>query len=119
MNNNIHNIKSSIGNIISAATGAVAATTTLAADITGAAAAAVTATPEVGKALLMTPFSAAEGYIMETDGLSQEEAKAIAERYISQPASVTVAQAARASGKLAAALFADEPTNDDNANTVK
>lgn len=117
MSNNIKNITKSVSNTTSAATGAVATATELLADGTELMSTSVKATPAVLKALLTSPFAAAKGYLMEAEGMSAEDAELAAYRYIKQDVALTITEASEGAGKVVAALFDDEDSDDNNANT--
>jgi len=78
MSNNIKNIKKAVGNTVSAATGVVAVGTEVVADSSSLISNSIGATPAVLKALLVSPFSAAKGYLMEAEDLTEEQAEAVA-----------------------------------------
>ena len=69
MSNNIKNIKKAVGNTVSAATGVVTVGTEVVADSSSLISNSIGATPAVLKALLVSPFSAAKGYLMEAEGV--------------------------------------------------
>ena len=108
MSNNIKNVAKSVSNILSAATSIVAVSTEVLADSTGMVSNSVSSTPKVMKALLVTPFSAAKGYLMEAEGLSSEEAELVAFHYIKQDVATTIAEAGEGAGKLVATMFEDD-----------
>jgi len=110
MSNNIKNIKKAIGNTIGAATSTVAVTTEAVADSSGLLANSIASTPAVLKAVLVSPFSAAKGYLMEAEGLSAEEAQTAAFKYLEQDVAVTIARGGEGVGKLLASLLEDEDT---------
>jgi hypothetical protein len=113
---NVNNIKRAISNTFTAAVSIVAVSTEVLADTSGFVAGSISSTPGVIKETLRTPFNAAEGYL-EAEGLGQEEAHAIAFKYLEQDAATTIAQAGRGAGSLVSAMFADLPEDDNNANT--
>jgi len=108
MSSNIKNIKKAIGNTIGAATSTVAVTTEAVADSSGLLANSIASTPAVLKALLVSPFSAAKGYLIEAEGLSEEQAQAAAFHYLNQSVATTIAQTSEGVGKLTASLFEDD-----------
>lgn len=110
--NNVRNIKRSVGNTLNAATGAVAVTTEVIADASELLANSISQTPAVLKALLHSPFSAAKGYLMEAEGLSEQEAEAVAFHYLNQDLSTTIREGSEGVGKLTAALFEDDDSDD-------
>ncbi len=59
---------------------------------------------------MVSPFSAAKGYLMEADNLSEEQAEAVAFKYLAQDVATTIQEVGEGSGKLAAQLFEDEET---------
>lgn len=113
MSNNIRNIKRSINNTVHAVTSTVAVGTEVIADSSELIANSIGATPTVLKALLSTPFSAAKGYLMEAEGLSEEQAQAAAFHYLEQDFATTVEQAGEGAGKLVAKLFEDMDSDVD------
>jgi len=115
--NNLKNIKTSVSNIISAATSTVAVSTEVVADSSGLLANSIGATPAVLKALLVTPFSAAKGYLMEAEGLTEAQAQEAAFKYLEQDMAVTIEQGGVGAGKLVAMLFEEEEEDDNKANT--
>ncbi|MFK5984811.1 MAG: hypothetical protein QM479_05245 [Pseudomonadota bacterium] len=116
MKTNIRNIKKSVSNIITAAVTTVSVVTELAADTTSLAAKAIAATPKIGKATLLLPFSASEGYLMEADNMSAEEAEEAAFKYVKQEVATTIDQAGESAGKLVAMMFEDD--EDENPITT-
>jgi hypothetical protein len=113
---NLNNIKKSITNTISAATSVVSVSTELMADTSLYISKSIGATPTVLKELAKTPFSAGKGYLMESEGISAEDAEKRAFKYINQEVSVTIREGGEGAGKLLADLFKEETTNDDNAS---
>ena len=65
--------------------------------------------PGVVKATIQLPMAASKGYIMESEGVSAEEAEERAYKYVRQELSRTIQEAGEGSGKLLADLFKDEP----------
>lgn len=116
MSNNIKNIKKAVGSTVSAATGIVAVGTEVVADTSSLISNSISATPSVFKALLMTPFSAAKGYLMQAEELTAEQAEAVAFKYITQDVTTTIQKASEGSGKLIAQLFEEDedPINISN-----
>lgn len=108
MSNNIKNIKKAVGSTVSAATGVVAVSTEVIADSSELISNSISATPAVLKALLMTPFSAAKGYLMEAEKLTAEQAEAVAFKYLTQDVATTVQKASEGSGKLIAQLLDED-----------
>jgi len=108
MSNNIKNITKALGNTITAATGVVSVSTELVADTSGLLANSIGATPAVLKALLSTPFSAAKGYLMEAENMSEEQATKAAFKYLQQDMAVTIDKGGESVGKLIASLFEDD-----------
>lgn len=105
---NIKNIKKAVGNTIGAATSVVAVSTEIVADTSGLVANTIGATPSVLKALLISPFSAAKGYLMEAEGMKPEEAETAAFHYIEQDVAVTIAQGGEGAGKILAQLLDED-----------
>ena len=108
MSNNIKNIKKAVGNTVSAATGVVAVGTEVVADSSSLISNSIGATPAVLKALLVSPFTAAKGYLMEAEDMTAQEAEAVAFHYLKQDVAVTITEASEGAGKLMASLFEDE-----------
>ena len=113
---NVRNIRKSVNNIVTAATSTVAVGTEVVADTTGLISGSIAATPDVLKALLTTPFSAAKGYLIEAEGLTEEQARAVAFKYLEQDLAVTITEVSEGAGKLAAAMFEDDEDDVDNAD---
>ena len=111
MSNNIKNIKKAVGSTVSAATGVVAVGTEVIADSSSLISNSIGATPAVLKALLASPFSAAKGYLMEAEDLTEEQAEKIAYHYIKQDVATTITEAGEGAGKLVAQLLDDEDEN--------
>ena len=108
MSKSINNVKKTVSNTLSATTGALAATSEIMADGTGAISTTIEATPSVLKALLKSPFAAAKGYLMEAEGLTAKEAEAVAFHYIEQDVATTITEAGEGAGKLVAKLFDED-----------
>ena len=105
---NIKNIKKSVGKTVAAVTGTVAVSTEVVADTSGLVANSIASTPAVLKALLVSPFSAAKGYLMEAEGLSEKEARARAFHILEQDVAVTVEKAGEGAGKAIAMLLEED-----------
>ena len=105
---NLNNIKKSIGNTFTAATAVVSVSTELLADTTLYISSGVGATPAVLKELAKSPFSAGKGYLMESEGITAEEAEARAFKYVNQEVSVTIREGGEGAGKLLSNLFKEE-----------
>ena len=108
MSNNIKNIKKAVGSTVSAATGVVAVGTEVVADSSSLISNSIGATPAVLKALLLSPFSAAKGYLMEAEDLTAEQAEAVAFKYLEQDVATTIQEASEGSGKLIAQLLDED-----------
>lgn len=108
MSNSINNVVRASKNIINAATSTISVGAQMVADGTELLNASVVQTPQVLKALLSTPFAAAKGYIMESEGVTAEVAEARAYLYIRQELAVTIEQVGVGSGKLLADLMAED-----------
>jgi len=119
MSNNIRNIKKSISNTLTAVTSVVAVSTEVIADTSGLIAGSIGAAPGVVKAVLATPFSATQGYLMESQGVSEELAHKAAYHILEQDMSVTVEQAGVGVGKLIAMLLEDDEDDANNADKIK
>lgn len=119
MSQNIKNIKKSVSNTVSAITGTVAVSTEVVADASGLLANSIASTPAVLKALLSTPFAAAKGYLMEAEGLTEEQARAAAYVYLEQDFALTVEQAGTGAGRMVAKLFEELSDDDDTADTLE
>ena len=104
----INNIVQATKNILNVAGNSVEVASTLIADGTGVVNQSVSSTPAVLNALLTAPFAAAKGYIMESEGVSGPEAEQRAYRFIRQNLSVTITEAGVGSGKVLAAILAEE-----------
>ena len=68
----------------------------------------VVETPQVMKALLASPFAAAKGYIMESEGVSSDVAEERAYRFVKQELSRTIEEVGVGSGKLLADLLKED-----------
>ena len=77
----------------------------------------VKSAPAVVKALLASPFAAAKGYIMEAEGVSEEEAEERAYKYARQDLSRTIEDAGTGAGKLLAELLKEDLDGVDNVTT--
>jgi len=119
MSKSINNIVRASKNIINAATSTISVGAQMVADGTELLNASVVETPQVMKALLATPFAAAKGYIMESEGVSGDVAEIRAYRYIKQELSVTIEEVGVGSGKLLADLLKEEDIDDAIANKGK
>ena len=108
MSNNIKNIKKAVGSTVSAATGVVAVGTEVVADSSSLISNSISATPAVLKALLLSPFSAAKGYLMEAEDLTAEQAESVAFKYLEQDVATTIEQAGEGTGKILAQLLEDD-----------
>jgi len=108
MSKSINNVVRASKNIINAATSTISVGAQMVADGTELLNASVVEAPQVMKALLSSPFAAAKGYIMESEGVSEEIAEARAYRYIKQELSVTIEEVGVGSGKLLADLLKEE-----------
>jgi hypothetical protein len=113
---NINNIKIALSNTLSAVTGTVAVSTKLVADGATLVSKGVAAAPEVTKEIVQLPFSTTQGYL-EAEGLSEEDAKAIAYKYLEQDVATTVREAGKGGGKLLQAMLADPELDDNKANS--
>ena len=105
---NIKNIKKSISNTFGAVTQVVSVSTELLADTSLFISNSIGATPNVLKSMTQTPFTAARGYIMESEGISKEDAHKRAFKYIDQDVATTIVELSEGSGKLLADLFKEE-----------
>lgn len=108
MSSNIKNIKKAVGSTVSAATGVVAVGTEVVADSSSLISNSIGATPSVLKALLLSPFSAAKGYLMEAEDLTAEQAEVAAFKYLEQDVATTIRETSEGSGKLIAQLFDED-----------
>ena len=108
----ITNVVTAAKNILNTAGNSIEVASTLVADGTGVVNKSVSSTPAVLNALLTAPFAAAKGYIMESEGVSADEAELRAYRFIRQNLSVTIEQAGVGSGKVLAAILAEENMDD-------
>ena len=105
---NMKNISKAVSNTVSAATGIVTVGTEVVADSSSLISNSIGATPAVLKALLVSPFSAAKGYLMEAENLSAEQAELVAYKYIKQDVATTITEASEGSGKLIAQLLDED-----------
>ena len=105
------NLKQAFSHTFSAAATTLVVASKLTADTASFAATSVGSVPAVIKATASSPFSAAEGYIVDDRNISREEAHKIAFKYVEQPLSVTITEASFESGKLLSQLLRDEPTS--------
>ena len=108
MSKSINNIVKASKNIINAATSTISVGAQMVADGTELLNASVVDTPKVMGALLATPFAAAKGYIMESEGVSEEIAEARAYHYLNQQLSTTIEEVGVGSGKLLADLLKED-----------
>jgi hypothetical protein len=113
--NSINNVVKASKNIIHAATSTINVGAKMVADGTELLNASIVETPQVCKALLASPFAAAKGYIMESEGVSEEIAEARAYRYIKQELSRTIEEVGVGSGKLLADMLKEDVADDSEA----
>lgn len=106
--NALNNVVQAVKNVINTVGNSIEVSSTLIADGTGVINKTVSSTPVVLQALLTAPFAAAKGYIMESEGVSEDEAEQRAYRFIRQNLSVTITEAGVGSGKLLADLLKEE-----------
>lgn len=109
-------MKTIVSNSVSVPMSLGATTLNVVADATEYTNKSVGAAPDVVRALLSIPFAAAKGYIMEAEGVSEEEATVRAYRYVEQPVSRTIEDIGTGSGKLLAELLADDEEDDSKAS---
>ena len=112
MSNSIQNVVQASKNIINAATSTISVGAQMVADGTELLNNAVVETPQVMKALLAAPFAAAQGYIMEAEGVDSAEAEARAYRFVRQELSRTITEAGVGSGKVLANLLKEDNLDD-------
>lgn len=108
MSKSLNNLVRASKNVISAATSTISVGAQMVADGTELLNAGVVDTPRVMGALLATPFAATKGYLMEADGLSEEQAELKAYKYIKQELSRTIQEVGVGSGKLLADLLKED-----------
>lgn len=104
----INNLVQATKNVVNAASTTISVGAQLVVDGTELLNASVVETPQVMKALLGTPFHAAKGYIMESEGVSEEIAEIRAYRYVNQELSRTIQEVGVGSGKLLADLLKED-----------
>ena len=104
----INNLVQATKNTVNATAQTLSVSTQLVADGTGLINKSVGATPLVIKAILLTPFAAAKGYIMEAEGVDAPEAEARAYKYVQQELARTIEEVGVGSGKLLADLLKEE-----------
>ena len=107
MNENVKNIKTSVGDLVGSATGLVALTCKGVAGIAKLTRSTIEAAPECGKQGLFLPFHAATRYNME-QGMERQAAHAKAFKYVEQPLADTIVQIGEGTGALVAELLKDE-----------
>jgi len=112
MSNSIHNVVQAVKNVTRAATSTISVGAQMVADGTELLNVSVVETPQVLKALLASPFAAAKGYIIESEGVTAEVAEARAYRYIRQELSRTITEVGEGSGKLLAELLKEDDIDD-------
>jgi len=108
----INNLVQASKNVVNAATSTISVGAQMVADGTQLLNNSVVETPQVMKALLSTPFAAAKGYIMESEGVSSEEAETRAYKYLQQNLSRTIEEVGVGSGKLLADLLKEDDLED-------
>ena len=119
MSKAIHNVVQASKNIINAATSTISVGAQMVADGTELLNNSVVETPQVMKALLSSPFAAAKGYIMESEGVSSDVAEERAYRFIKQELSRTIEEVGVGSGKLLAELLKEDNLDDALARKVE
>jgi len=117
MSKSLNNIVRASKNVVHSATSIIAVGAQMVADGSELLNSGITDTPKVMGALLGTPFHAAKGYIMESEGVSEEVAETRAYKYIKQELSRTIEEVGVGSGKLLADLLKEESA--DVANVDK
>jgi len=108
MSRSISNVVQASKNIVNAATSTISVGAQMVADGTELLSKSVVETPQVLKALLATPFAAAKGYIMESEGVSSDVAEERAYRFVRQELSRTITDVGVGSGKLLADLLKED-----------
>ena len=119
MTNSVNNVVRATKNIVYAASSLIDVSAQLVADGTELLNSGITEAPQVTKALLASPFAAAKGYIMESEGVSEEQAEERAYRYLKQQLSVTIEEVGVGSGKLLAIMMKDDDEDVGTVNTKK
>ena len=102
------NLVQAAGNVLKAASTTINVGSQLVLDSSELLNNSIGSAPAVTKALLQSPFAAAKGYIMESEGVSEQEAEERAYKYLKQELSRTITDAGEGSGKLLADLFKEE-----------
>ncbi len=97
MSNNIRNIKKGTSELFNLATSTFSWSV-----------GAVASTPGALVEVVQLPFSASVGYLMESNGLSEEEATAVAYRVVNAPIRESIKKVGQGSGKLIAQLMEDD-----------
>lgn len=105
------NLTTTFRSTFTAATEILVVASTLTADTAKFAANSVGSIPGVIKSTASIPFSTAEGYIMDDQKISREEAHAKAFKYVNQPLSNTITEASFETGKLVSQLLREEPAS--------
>ena len=118
MSKSINNIVRASKNVVHSATSIIAVGEQMIADGSELLNSGITDTPKVMGALLSTPFAAAKGYIMETEGVTAEVAEARAYKYINQELSRTITEVGVGSGKLLADLLKQEEDSKPDVSVV-
>jgi hypothetical protein len=103
INNLVQATKNTIGAVINTAS----IGTQLLADGTGLLNSGVSEFKPVAKSLLLLPFSATEGYLVE-EGMDVEQAQQVAYKYVKQPLSLTITAVGVGSGALLADLLKED-----------
>ena len=115
MSKSINNVVKASKNLINAGASTISVGAQLVADGSELLNNSVGQTPAVLSALLTTPFAAAKGYIMESEGVTAEVAEARAYRFIRQDLARTITEGSEGAGKLMVSLFDDD---DERVSTV-
>ena len=115
----VNNVVNATGNILNTVGNGIEVSSELVAAGTGVINHSVKSTPAILGALLTAPFAAAKGYIMESEGVTADEAELRAYRFVRQNLSVTITEAGVGTGKAIAAILAEEAAADADAGTKK
>lgn len=115
----LNNVVTASKNLVHAASSIISVSAQLVSDGTELLNSGITDAPRVAGALMASPFAAAKGYIMESEGVSEEIAEARAYKYLKQELSRTIEEAGVGSGKLLAQLLEEEDDNDVVVTTKK
>lgn len=115
MSKAINNLVQATKNTVSAAINTISLTTQVVADGTELLNSSINQVKPTTVALLASPCAAVKGYIMESEGVSEEIAEDRAYRYVRQELSRTISEVGVGSGKLLADLLKEDLSDDSEA----